>query len=66
MSATTDLYRSYLDLRWHFDPAAATGQGVTSEDGRLADYSVDRMRARYSRSETAMGHLLSSFAAGGH
>ncbi|MBL8977459.1 MAG: DUF885 domain-containing protein [Gemmatimonadetes bacterium] len=44
MSATTDLYRSYLDLRWHFDPAAATGQGVTSEDSRLADYSVERMR----------------------
>ena len=24
MTATAELYRSYLDLRWHFDPAAAT------------------------------------------
>ena len=44
MTATADLYRSYLDLRWHFDPAAATAQGVPAHDDRLADYSADRMR----------------------
>ena len=44
MSATTDLYQGYLDLRWHFDPAAASGQGITAHDHRLADYSLDRMR----------------------
>lgn len=44
MSATSDLYQGYLDLRWHFDPAAASGQGITRYDDRLADYSADRMR----------------------
>jgi uncharacterized protein (DUF885 family) len=44
MSATADLYRSYLDLRWHFDPAAATAQGVPQYDDRLADFSSGRIR----------------------
>ncbi len=44
MTATSDLYRSYLDLRWHFDPAAATAQGITTHDDQLADFSADRMR----------------------
>ncbi|MDZ4861905.1 MAG: DUF885 domain-containing protein, partial [Gemmatimonadota bacterium] len=44
MSATTDLYRSYLDLRWHFDPAAGSAAGLTTYDERLGDFSVERMR----------------------
>lgn len=44
MTATADLYRSYLDLRWHFDPAAATAAGVAGHDERLADYSAEVMR----------------------
>lgn len=44
MTATTELYRSYLDLRWHFDPSAATGVGVTTHDDRLADFSAAPMR----------------------
>lgn len=44
MTATADLYRSYLDLRWHFDPAAATAAGVAGHDDRLGDFSVERMR----------------------
>jgi uncharacterized protein (DUF885 family) len=44
MSATDELYRSYLDLRWHFDPAAASAAGVTSQDDRLGDFSADAMR----------------------
>lgn len=44
MTAIADLYRSYLDLRWHFDPAAATGAGVSTHDDRLGDFSPDRMR----------------------
>jgi uncharacterized protein (DUF885 family) len=43
MTATADLFRSYLDVRWHFDPAAATAQGVTGHDERLADYSATPM-----------------------
>ena len=44
MTATAELYRSYLDLRWHFDPAAATAQGVPGHDRRLADYSAGPVR----------------------
>ncbi len=44
MTATTDLYRSYLDLRWHFDPSSASAAGVTIHDERLADYSAVPMR----------------------
>ncbi len=44
MTATADLYRSYLDLRWHFDPAQASGAGRTDQDARLGDFSTERMR----------------------
>ena len=44
MSAPDDLYRSYFDLRWHFDPAAATAAGVTVQNERLGDYDPDSMR----------------------
>jgi len=44
MTATADLYRSYLDLRWHFDPASATSAGVRGHDHRLGDFSAERMR----------------------
>lgn len=44
MTATADLYRSYLDLRWHFDPAHASSAGVAGHDERLGDFSAQRMR----------------------
>ena len=44
MSATEELYRSYLDLRWHFDPSAATSVGITLHDGRLGAYDAEAMR----------------------
>jgi len=44
MSATGDLYRSYLDARWHFDPAEATAAGLTAHVSRLGDFSADTMR----------------------
>ncbi len=44
MSATGDLYRSYLDTRWHFDPAEATAAGLRVHAGRLGDFSAEPMR----------------------
>ena len=44
MSATEDLYRSYLDLRWHFDPATATAAGITTVDDRLGSFDAESMR----------------------
>lgn len=44
MSLSDELFRSYLDLRWHFDPAAASLAGVTSEDARLGQYDPGQVR----------------------
>ena len=45
MSEAESIYQSYFDLRWHFDPAAASEAGVTAQNGRLGDYDPDSMRA---------------------
>lgn len=49
-SATDTLARSYLDLRWNFDPAAGTAAGDAASDARLGsfdDVSVRRQLAAY-------------------
>jgi hypothetical protein len=38
------LLQSYLDLRWHFDPAAASAAGVVSADARLGAFDPQAMR----------------------
>ena len=35
MASVDDLCRSYLDLKYHFDPAAASSAGLVSHDARL-------------------------------
>lgn len=45
MSEADSIYQSYFDLRWHFDPAAASEAGITAQNGRLGDYDADSMRA---------------------
>lgn len=45
MSEAENLYQSYFDLRWHFDPAAATEAGVTAQNARLGEFDPDSMRA---------------------
>jgi len=51
MSSVTDpLTRSYLDLRWNFDPAAGTAAGDAASDPRLGsfdDVTVRRQLAAY-------------------
>ncbi len=39
--ATEALCRSYLDLRWHYDPASATAAGTTDHDSRLGAFDVE-------------------------
>ena len=39
VGAFRDLERSYFDLRWHFDPVAATMAGLTTHDERFGRYS---------------------------
>ncbi|MGE5759785.1 MAG: DUF885 domain-containing protein [Gemmatimonadota bacterium] len=39
VGAFRELERSYFDLRWHFDPVAATLAGLTAHDDRFGRYS---------------------------
>jgi hypothetical protein len=47
MASVDDLCRSYLDLKYHFDPAAASAAGLLSHDSRLGRFDTD----------TTLGHL---------
>jgi len=40
MPSVDDLCRSYLDLKYHFDPAAASSAGLVAHDGRLGSFDV--------------------------
>ena len=44
MSAVDELFRSYVDVRWHFDPAAASAAGRREQDGRLGRYDAETVR----------------------
>jgi hypothetical protein len=39
-SSVDDLCRSYLDLKYHFDPAAASSAGLVSADSRLGRFDL--------------------------
>ncbi len=44
MAAPDDLCRSFLDLWYHFDPAAATRAGAPGQDSRLGAFDADSVR----------------------
>ncbi len=44
MPAVDDLCQSYLDLKYHFDPAAASSAGLVAQDGRLGRFDADAVR----------------------
>ena len=48
MSAVDDLCRSYLDLKYHFDPAAGSSAGLISADSRVGRFDVETTRAHLS------------------
>jgi Bacterial protein of unknown function (DUF885) len=48
VSAVDDLCRSYLDLKYHFDPAAGSSAGLISADSRLGRFDVETTRAHLS------------------
>ena len=50
-----DLCRSYLDLKYHFDPAAASAAGLVSEDPRLGRFDADTTREHLSALRSVMG-----------
>jgi hypothetical protein len=44
VSPTDELARSYLDLRWHFDPAAGSLEGAHEQDSRLGMFDAASVR----------------------
>lgn len=44
VSLTDELCRSYLDLRWHFDPALGTRAGLVEADPRLGRFDAAAVR----------------------
>jgi uncharacterized protein (DUF885 family) len=55
MPSVDDLCQSYLDLKYHFDPAAASQAGLVSHDGRLGSFDVDAVRAHVAALRSVAG-----------
>src|SRR5688500_12471912 len=45
MTLVDTLCRSYLDLKWHFNPADASLAGAVAHDGRLGTFDAESLRA---------------------
>jgi hypothetical protein len=57
MSTVDDLCRSYLDLKWHFNPADASGDGVAALDHRLGSFDPEAMRAHLAAFRSLEGAI---------
>ena len=44
MPTVDDLCRSYLDLKYHFDPSAASAAGLVAQDSRLGNFDAQTTR----------------------
>jgi uncharacterized protein (DUF885 family) len=55
MPAVDELCRSYLDLKYHFDPAAASSAGLITHDGRLGDFTPEAVRAHAAALRSVAG-----------
>ncbi len=56
-SPVDDLCRSYLDLKYHFDPAAASSAGLVSADSRLGRFDVETTREHLSALRSVSGGI---------
>ena len=55
MASVDDLCRSYLDLKYHFDPAAASAAGLVSHDSRLGRFDTATVRGHLSALRSVAG-----------
>jgi hypothetical protein len=55
MSSVDELCRSYLDLKYHFDPAAASSAGLVAQDGRLGRFDGGAVREHMSALRSVAG-----------
>jgi hypothetical protein len=56
-TALANLIASYLDLRWHLDPVAATTAGLTEHDHRLGRFTVEDVRQHVAAFRSLEGAL---------
>lgn len=57
MATVEQLCRSYLDLRYHFDPVEASLAGATTFDGRLGSFGAEAMRAHLAAFRALTGAI---------
>jgi uncharacterized protein DUF885 len=55
VAITDELCRSFLDLWWHFDPAAATAAGAPGEDSRLGTFDPEAIRGHVAALRSIAG-----------
>jgi hypothetical protein len=55
MTAVDDLCRSYLDLKYHFDPASASAAGLVSQDGRVGSFDEESIRTHVAALRSLTG-----------
>jgi hypothetical protein len=55
MASVDDLCRSYLDLKFHFDPAEASAAGLVSHDSRLGRFDIGTTREHLSALRSVAG-----------
>jgi len=56
-SAVDDLCRSYLDLKYHFDPAAGSSAGLVAADARLGRFDAETTREHLSALKSVSGAI---------
>ncbi len=57
LAPLTELAQSYLDLRWHLDPVAATRAGVLHYDGRFGRFAAEALRPHLAALKSLTGAL---------
>jgi hypothetical protein len=54
-TAVDELCRSYLDLKYHFDPAAGSMAGLVAQDARLGRFDTETVRAHLAALRSVAG-----------
>ncbi len=57
MTAVDDLCRSYLDLKYHFDPGSASAAGLVAQDARLGCFDAESVREYLAALRSVTGAL---------
>jgi hypothetical protein len=57
MASVDDLCRSYLDLKYHFDPSAASSAGLVTHDGRLGRFDAETTHAHLAALRSVAGAI---------